>query len=161
MNAEEYIQNRVDEQIDWYYERSEAAKLKHRAMRTMELVVAGTVPVLAGFASSNTVGEVLVAVVGASIVVLVALQELGQYHKQWLECRSICDALRQERALYLTGSGPYGAGDLFPQFVQRVEGLIVGERGSWSRSAQDYDAPNEIYSGSRDLSSSVEPRPGS
>ena len=144
MSVEEYIQNRVDEQIDWYHDKSEAAKARHRLMRTAEVLAAGAVPVLAGFARSSTSILVLVAVLGGLIVVLAALQGLGQYHEQWLECRSIRDALKQERALFLTGSGPYDSGDSFRLFVQRTEGLMVGERSSWSRPYGDDGPPETI-----------------
>ncbi|GAB6906454.1 conserved hypothetical protein [Desulfosarcina cetonica] len=136
MERDQYLKERVDDQINWYDLRSKAAQLAFRRLRHAEIVCAALVPFMAGFAGSYASVAFLVGLLGAVVVVLAAFQSLGQYQENWIDYRSICESLKHEKYLFLTGADPYTAPEAFPLLVQRVENLLSKENRNWSQDTR-------------------------
>ena len=70
MTPEQYLQDRIDDQIRWYGDRSRSNQTTYRRLRTIEIVLAASIPLLAGY-----VGEVpsLRVAVGAAGVLLAVI----------------------------------------------------------------------------------------
>lgn len=141
MTADDYLEQRLDDQIDWYDRRSLAAQRWFKRLRLMEIVCAAAIPVLASFADDHAVIAPLMGILGAVVVVLAGVLSLQQYQERWVEYRTTAETLKHEKYLYRTGTDPYGGDDDFHLLVQRVEGLLAKEHGGWTgytrKGAQD------------------------
>ena len=131
MNQDEYMQTRVDAQIDWYDRKSNANQRWFRWLRIVEIIAAATIPLLVGYVDSVTELKVVVGVLGLLIAVIAGVLGLYQFQENWTGYRTICEALKQEKYLFSTRTSPYEQDDPFPLFVQRVENLISKEHSSW------------------------------
>ena len=136
MIPEEYIKARLDDQVDWYDHKSLAAQRSFKRLRRSEIIAAAGIPFLAGFATEHWTLPIAIGVLGAVVVILAALQSLGQYHENWLQYRTSCESLKHEKYLFLTKSEPYDSSTAFTLLVQRVEGLISKENSAWVHNAR-------------------------
>lgn len=133
MTSDEYIAQRVDDQINWYDLKSQNAQKQFRRLRGTEIICAAAIPFAAGFTSSHVGIPILIGLLGVVIVILAAFQSLGQHHENWIEYRTTCESLKHEKFLFLTSTEPYDAESAFPLFVERVESLISKENSAWSQ----------------------------
>jgi Protein of unknown function (DUF4231) len=126
---------RLEAQLRWYDSKSQSAQRWYKAIKFIEFVCAALVPFVANISGNVT------ALLGAVVLILETLQQLNQWHSNWITYRSTCEALRHEKYSYLGGSGPYDG--LEPDqakkmLVERVEALISTEHAKWI-SRQEYD----------------------
>ena len=133
MNQDEYINNRVDNQIDWYDRKSSTNQRWFRWLRIVEIVAAASIPLLVGYADTVAEFKVVVGVLGLMIAVIAGVLGLYQFQESWTGYRATCEALKQEKYLFLTKTQPYDQGDAFALFVQRVENLISKEHTTWAQ----------------------------
>jgi hypothetical protein len=77
-------------------------------------------------------GTHISAGLGVLIAIIEGLQQLKQYHGNWISYRATAEALKHEQFLYLAKAGPYIAAE-HPQsmLAERVESLITQEEGKW------------------------------
>lgn len=132
MTPEEYLEQRLDDQIRWYDAKSGSAQRWFKGLRAAEIVFAAAIPVLASFAEGSALIGPLMGILGALVVVLAGILSLQQYQERWVEYRATAESLKHEKYLYLTGTDPYAGPDAFPLLVQRVEALISKEHSAWS-----------------------------
>ena len=133
MTPDEYINERVDDQIGWYDQKSQRAQRWFKKVRAVEIIVAGTIPLFAGFGGGSTWSVIVVGVLGAVVAILASLLSLNQFQENWIEYRTTCESLRHEKYLFLTNAEPYNEEDPFGLFVQRIESLISKENSAWSQ----------------------------
>jgi len=133
VNQDDYIKDRVDGQIEWYDRKSGANQRWFRWLRIVEIIAAGSIPLLVGYADSISEFKVVVGILGLLIAVIAGVLGLYQFQENWTGYRTTCEALKQEKYLFLTKTQPYDQGDLFALFVQRVENLISKEHSTWSQ----------------------------
>lgn len=119
---------RLEDQIAWYDGRAQHNQRWFKGVKVCELVVAAAIPVgaAAGLSAPAVGGG------GAVVVVLEGLQQLQQYHENWINYRSVSEQLKHEKFLYLAGARPY-AGVAEPErlLAERVEGLVSQENATW------------------------------
>src|SRR5215210_9266344 len=70
---------RMEDQIAWYDRRSGEAQHWYKRAKVVELLLAATVPPLAGLGASAAV----VSILASLVVVLEALQHLFQWNEHW------------------------------------------------------------------------------
>lgn len=137
MTQQEYIEQRLDDQIAWYNRKSQSAQAWFKRLRRLEIVCAAAIPFLAGFSGSHPAIPVVLGLLGAVVVVLTAFQTLGQYQENWIEYRTTSESLLHERFLFLTASPPYNRDRAFTLLVERVEALISKENTAWAQQARE------------------------
>jgi hypothetical protein len=137
MNEENYILERVDDQINWYDKKSQSAQHRFKLLRGFEICAAASIPLIAGFAKAPFPVTLVLAVVGALIAIVSAITSLNQYQENWTGYRGACESLRQEKFLFVTKAEPYHEGQAFSLFVQRVESLLSRENGAWAQYTQE------------------------
>jgi hypothetical protein len=135
MDQDEYVKSRVDDQIDWYNKKSSFNQSWFRRLRILEIVAAALIPLLAAYADWDPL-KIVVAALGLVIAVIAGVLGLFQFQENWTAYRSTCEALKQEKFLFLTKTEPYDQPEPFPLFVQRVEGLMSKEHSAWSQSVR-------------------------
>lgn len=132
MQEQEYIINRLDNQIAWYDTKSQLNKSRFTALRTAELVVAATVPFVVGLITPDLMPLKFLAQVLALLVVIIAgLISLYRFQELWYEYRTTSESLKHEKFLYVSKAKPYDIDQPFPLLVQRVEAQISRENSVW------------------------------
>lgn len=133
VTPEEYLDQRVNDQIQWYDDKSRGAQKWFKRIRRTEIACAAAIPFLAGFASHDPAVPIATGLLGGVVVVLAAFLSLSQHQENWIEYRTICESLKHEKFLFLTKTEPYDSENRFALFVQRVESLISKENSGWSQ----------------------------
>lgn len=136
MTPEEYISERVDDQINWYDKKSQRAQRWFKILRAIEIIAAGSIPLFAGFGDGVSWSVVVAGVLGAVVAILASLLSLNQFQENWIEYRTTCESLKHEKYIFLTKAEPYSEEDPFGLFVQRIESLISKENSAWSQYTQ-------------------------
>lgn len=125
---------RLDGQIDYYDRRSGTNQRMYKRVKLAQIILAAAIPVFAGVARDV---NMLLAALGALVVILEGVQQLYQFHQNWTDYRSTCEALRHEKYLYLGNAGPYAtADDPHVMLAERVESLTSEEHAKWVAAAR-------------------------
>lgn len=133
MNEEEYLADRLDNQINWYDGKSQFNQKWFKRLRLTEIVLAAIIPLLAGIGSSIPYYSIIIGSLGVIIAVSAGVSAVYKFHENWLEYRTTSETLKHEKYLFRTNCPPYNQEDSFHFLVQRVEGLISKENSQWSR----------------------------
>jgi hypothetical protein len=119
---------RLEDQIVWYDTESTRNKHWYEGIKVVELVSAASVPLAAVLGPS----EWLTGGLGVLVVVLEGVQQLKQFHANWISYRSTGEALKHEKFLFLGQAGPYEEGGAsLPQLAARTEELVSREHAKW------------------------------
>ncbi len=135
MTSEDYLSKRVEDQIHWYDEKATKAQKEYKKYQRIELVAATSIPLLSGFAVGNIQVAIIIGLLGAVVAVVEGLTKLDRSHEKWIEYRATCELLRNEKYLYITGSGPYMNSDEtnFHVFVETIERMVSSENNKWKQ----------------------------
>ena len=135
MTEEEYIEKRVNDQIQWYSKKSAINKNYHLSTRGLVIVFAALIPFAAGFITEKTIQlNYVIAVLGVLTAIFTGLSELLKFQEKWIEYRITSEKLKHEKILFKTNSGPYNRTlNQFKFFVSRIENLINKENSAWSQ----------------------------
>lgn len=133
MTEEEYISQRLDNQIEWYSKKSSSCQARYKALRVVEIVAAALIPFLSGMGDKVLFGQWVVGALGVTIAIAAAAGSLFKYHENWIQYRVTSEQLKHEKYLFATHSGPYEDAARFQQLVQRVEALISKEAATWAQ----------------------------
>ena len=134
MSQSDPILNRLEEQISWYDNRSGYNQRMFKALKIITVILALSIPVSAFALKDN---PVITAILGALIALLEALQQMNQYHHNWITFRSTCEALKHEEYLFLGEAAHYSSADNAKALLaERVESLVSQEHAKWA-SAQE------------------------
>jgi hypothetical protein len=136
MEENDYLKERVDDQIAWYDRKSQSAQRGFKALRIAEIIGAATLPFLAPYAKEAIATRFAIGAIGVALAIGAGLLSLYQLQERWLEYRTTCESLRHEKYLFLTRSEPYDADRAFPLFVNRIESLISRENSGWAQATR-------------------------
>jgi hypothetical protein len=132
MNQDQYISERVDDQINWYSNKSSANKNWFKYLKLVEIVCAACIPFMAGFKGGSQEGNLVIAILGIVIALCASITSIFHHQENWVNYRATSEMLKHEKYLYLTKSEKYSCPESFEMFVQTVEGLISKETSSWA-----------------------------
>jgi hypothetical protein len=125
---------RLEDQLSWYERRSASSKRTFVSLKVVQLVGAAGVPV----AASVHAAVWLTGGLGAAVVVLEGIQQLGQFQANWISYRGAAEGLAREKHLYLAGAGPYAAEPDPPRLLaERVEGVVSADHTGWTAGRED------------------------
>jgi len=140
--------DRLDDQIGWYDRKSGYNQIRFKALKVTVIVAAALIPVLSSLSSLHLrflPAEALTLVLGALgalIAIIEGIQQLSQYHANWISYRSTCEALRHEKYLYLAQAGPYAAApNPHVLLAERIESLISQEHAKWASAQATPEKP--------------------
>ena len=121
---------RLDDQANWYSRKSNLAKRSYKYIKTVEIVAAGLIPILAGqtfFPKDAVIGGL-----GVLITILEGILQLNQYQQISTMYRATCEALLQEKYLYLANAGPYTVvANPTPFLAERIQAIMSQENTKW------------------------------
>ena len=130
MTPEQYMAERVDDQLAWYGKKSTFNKNWHHRLQLLTLVAAASIPVIS-LSSAEFHVRILVAIIGSITAIAAGIVTLYQFKDLWVDYRATAEQLKYEKYQFLTGSAPYHENEAFSIFVNRVENIIVQENRSW------------------------------
>lgn len=132
MNPDEYLKERVEDQIAWYDRKSRLNKQGFISLQIITLVLAASVPVFSMLSGDLWV-RVIVAIFGSATAVTTGTVSLYQFREHWIEYRTTAESLKHEKYMFQTGTGPYAGAEAFEALVERVEALVSQENTAWQQ----------------------------
>jgi len=121
---------RLTGQLDWYNAKAKQNQQRYKGLKLLQIILGALVPVVATIDNSS---RVVLAALGAGVVVIEAVQQLYQFHRNWIAYRATCEALLREQHLFEAHAGDYteeaGRKALL---AERVEAIIGHETGEWA-----------------------------
>ena len=135
MTPEEYLENRVEQQINWYDRKSTYNKNWFYSLQIIVLVMSAAVPVVSIL---STVFESIwirvgIGILGAIAAIATGIISVYQFRKNWIEYRTTAESLKYEKYMFKTKTGLYTESGTFPVFVERIEALISKEHKNWEQ----------------------------
>ena len=144
MTRDEYLEQRLDDQIDWYDRKSGWNQRWYKRLQVVLLVASATIPFLSGYVSDAPVAEpgtpwikIAIGLLGVAIAAIAAILGLYNFQENWIKYRTTCESLKKEKFKFLTQVSPYDGDSAFPLLVEHVEGLISKENTDWSQQLQN------------------------
>ncbi len=131
MNEAEYIEARLDDQMNWHDAKSSRCQQSFKRLRMIEIVAAALIPFLSGMSGTIPYSQWLIGGLGALIAIAAAITALFRYQENWIEYRATAEQLKHEKFTYLTGAAPYNTADKFPLLVARVEAVLRKQNEAW------------------------------
>lgn len=139
MNPEEYLKQRVENQIEWFSRKSRQNNANFIGFEIVAILFSVSIPFAAVFMSEkNEWARYLVSFMGVMIAMITGIVTLMKYRDNWIEYRATAEMLKRERYLYLTRCGDYANENCFDTFVQRIESILAKEAASWKNYQQSY-----------------------
>lgn len=136
MNEDDYLKNRLEDQLSWYSKRSQYNQKWFKRLRLIEIVSAALIPFLSGMGDKIPLSPWLVGSLGVLIAVSAATSTLFKHHENWIEYRTTAEQLKHEKFIYLTNTKPYDTDEKFMLLVQRVEALSSKENSAWAATTK-------------------------
>ena len=123
----------LQDQIEWYDRKSGSNQKAFKYLKICTILAAAIIPLLAMIQAMSLV----TAGLGVFIVVLEGLQQLNQYHSNWIAYRSTCETLKHEKFLYLGKAGAYATvNDPHALLAERIESLVPQDPAKWASSQE-------------------------
>ncbi|MCO6541594.1 MAG: DUF4231 domain-containing protein [Lactobacillus sp.] len=134
MKSEDYIKERLEDQIQWYDIKSSKQKKYYYFLHGLQIVLSASIPVMIGFASKLKWILMIVSIIGGLITIIEGLTSMTKFHEKWIQYRQICEALKREKYMYKNAAGVYddSNADLEKTLVQRCESIISSENTNWA-----------------------------
>lgn len=144
MTEQDYLSQRIDDQIGWYSKKSTFNKNRYQFIKALVIITSACIPVLAILITENdNLLKVIVGFAGVLIVVLEGLLALYKYKDLWLQYRMTSELLNREKVLFLTGAGIYKKNKTLQVFVERAETIMGSENKNWLSNQQETDDSKE------------------
>lgn len=138
MDESTYIKERLQEQIDWYSDKSTWNKRWYIGLKVCEFIASASIPLMVGFLDGPFWLRLLIGLCGVIVTVIGSVHGLMKFHENWLEYRSTSEILKHELNLYQTHTGPYkNEDDSFTVLVERCEEIISHENLNWKLTCSD------------------------
>ena len=133
MTEEEYLKNRIDDQIGWYGKKSTTNKKYYLWSNALIIIFAALIPFILNFDTIlNVETKFIVAALGVFTAVFTGVSALYKFQEKWTTYRITSESLKREKHLYLTRTSPYNReANAFNLFVSNVEGLMNSEQTGW------------------------------
>ena len=91
ISPEEYIEQRLSDQISWYDRKSSTNQRWFKRLRFAEIVAAAIIPFLSGFAGDSLPIKLAIGALGVLVAVIASLLGLLQLQEHWIEYRATAE----------------------------------------------------------------------
>lgn len=142
MNDSDYIEQRLDNQINWYSKKSSRYKKQHMIIEMLIVVASAAIPILTllhYYMSESSFflfkdSDLIIAILGSITSIIAGYSKLNKLQENWLNYREVAETLKHEKYLYLTGAGPYlNNQNAFSLLAERTENIISHENLNWTQ----------------------------
>ena len=154
MTQEEYIKERIDDQIGWYEKKSAFCQKKHKFWQVTKIIAALLITCLSLWATSDSTlsdgakppfvkVSHIIGILGAFLVFVESFVKIFDYEKLWIQYRGAAEGLKREKLLFQTGTAPYDNADAFSMLVQQSEAIMKNEVQGWVKLREEKDKEKE------------------
>lgn len=131
LDQQDPVWQELTRQFDWYHRSATLARLNHQLLKLIALGLGATVTVLAAVGAPPAP----TASLAAGIVVLEGIQQLFQFHANWISYRATAETLRQHAFLYAAGVAPYEVSETRRQVLAAfLRDLLSNETSAWTKT---------------------------
>ena len=129
------IMGRLDNQIDWYDQKSSHCQHYYKRIKLTEIIAAALIPFVVG--AHIPYAAWVAGGLGVLITILEGVLQLYQYQQIWVAYRATSEAMKHEKFIYLAKGGPYAtATNPHALLAERVEALGSQENSKWASLVQ-------------------------
>ena len=132
MTQEDYIQQRLNDQISWYSKKSSINQKKHKYWQVTKIVAALLITTLSIIVDRLNGITIIIGILGAFVVFAESFVRIFNYEHLWLQYRTTSERLKREKLLFQTKSKPYQGDDAFELLVQQCEAIMQNEVQGWA-----------------------------
>ena len=133
MNIQNYLNDRVENQVHYYESKSALNKKYYLSFKIAQLTAATLLPFFSVFLSDYSWMKYVIAFLGSVVTILEGVMATGKYHEKWVIYRSTAETLRQEKYLFMMQAGSYSGQDAVQQFVNKIEFSLGKENIGWQQ----------------------------
>lgn len=133
MDEQKYIEERLEDQINWYDTKSQLNQKRFKQLKIIEILSAASIPFLVAYADKSIEIQVIVGLLGIAIAVITGIFGLYKFQENWIEYRTTSETLKHHKYLYETACLPYNKENRFQKLVQTCEAIISKENSNWSQ----------------------------
>ena len=136
MDENNYINNRINEQIDFYEKKSKLNKNCYYISKLLEICFGAVIPVVSGFFVDKSWSSITVAILGVLIAISASINGVFKFQEKWIYYRITIEQLNREMSLFLSKSGVYlenNTPSIFNLFVENCEGILSSENTAWKQ----------------------------
>ncbi|RGB46799.1 DUF4231 domain-containing protein [Streptococcus gallolyticus] len=136
MDEAKYILERLDDQINWYDNKSQCHQKWYKRYKKIEILAGAIVPIASAL---NIANFKFISVVCSSLILACeSLISLSNHQSHWTQYRTTAETLRHEKYMYQTQTGVYkNEDDKFALLVERCETIISSENINWANLQTD------------------------
>jgi len=134
MTEEEYINERLEDQIKWYSNKATKNKLLNNRIKAIIIILSATIPFIVGVEFNETFRNIILSAIGVIITILSGLSGLLKFQEKWTEYRTTSETLKHEKYLFKANAVPYNKEeDPYKLLVTRTESIISREHSIWGQ----------------------------
>jgi len=143
MNENEYLKNRLEEQISWYSTKSTTNKKFYYWFKTIEIVFAAVVPFLIALSDGECLYKIIAGIFSLFVGIVSGILIVFKFQEKWIQYRATSENLKHEKYLFETKSAIYSTNSDFKSLVERVEFIISKENSDWTQIVISNDSKNK------------------
>lgn len=131
-----YLEERLDDQIKWYCDKSTFNKKWFTRLKKAEFICTAFIPVAAITLAEPNQLKIITGIIASIVLIIQSIHGLSNYQELWIEYRAVSETLKHEKYMYLTQAGIYSEGDSNSRFkllVSRSENIISHENINWTQ----------------------------
>lgn len=125
MNIEQYINNRVNNQIDWHDKKSVRNKWAYLICSIIAVVGSILASVIIQYC------DVLATIISALVAISVGINNLFKFQKKWMLYRATSELLKSEKMKFEVNAGEYGNADREKLFYDKIESILTNTNQNW------------------------------
>jgi Protein of unknown function (DUF4231) len=134
---DDILWQQLNAQFRWYERAATRNRLSYQVLKVVAIVFAAAVAVLAAAAAPAAV----TAALAAGVVVLEGVQQVFQFHSNWLIYRATAEALRKNAFLYVARAATYSAEGRRERLAEVVRDVTTKENISWAGTMRQVAQP--------------------
>ncbi len=143
MEVEEYIRNRIDDQLKFYALKARIERKKHLFFQMYQLIMILSIPVLLTVSTvykgfSQEFINTIVIVISIFAAVITAYLNVYKPESKWIEYQRIAEELKREKFNFKMKVGSYAELDTEKEsvqvFIERIENILSSQKSRWLNS---------------------------
>jgi hypothetical protein len=128
-DAHDLLWREFEAQFSWYDRAATRNRVSYQSLKVLAIVFGSVVTVLAAVGASPGI----TASLAAAVVVLEGVQQVFQFHANWISYRAAAETLRQHAFMYAAGFEPYDNADTRrPLLATAMRDIASRETSGWS-----------------------------
>jgi len=136
----EYLERRLEPQRKWHNEKAKWNKRRFYTVEVATLLAGAAIPIINLWLAKDPYwAGVLSAILGGVVVVAASVGKLFKFHENWLQYRTLVEALEREKELYSNGAADYAELDDAERnrlLVERVESILASTTSQFIETHQ-------------------------